>query len=141
MDQNWCQIQTFLKQIIFGNWRKSMNNQQNGHVILWLTWQKYETMYPLLTCMTWLKYEHSVNTYCENMKSGGSVTKAYCEERCKKLSQVFQILATARAGLFALFSQTEHFKFVEFCLHWTSVQISTEGSRLMLLLVPGKKPH
>ena len=27
-----------------------MNNQQNGRVILWLTWQKYETMYQLLTC-------------------------------------------------------------------------------------------
>ena len=27
-----------------------MNNHQNGHVILWLTWRKYETMYRLLTC-------------------------------------------------------------------------------------------
>ena len=27
-----------------------MNNQQNGHVILWLTQRKYETMYRLLTC-------------------------------------------------------------------------------------------
>ena len=27
-----------------------MNNQQNGRVILWLTWRKYETMYQLLTC-------------------------------------------------------------------------------------------
>ena len=27
-----------------------MKNQQNGRVILWLTWQKYETMYQLLTC-------------------------------------------------------------------------------------------
>ena len=27
-----------------------MNNQQNGHVILWPTWQKYETIYRLLTC-------------------------------------------------------------------------------------------
>jgi hypothetical protein len=29
-----------------------MNNQQNGRVILWLTWQKYETMYRLLTPKT-----------------------------------------------------------------------------------------
>ena len=27
-----------------------MNNQQNGLVILWLTWRKYETTYRLLTC-------------------------------------------------------------------------------------------
>ena len=27
-----------------------MNNQQNGRVILWLTWRKYESMYNLLTC-------------------------------------------------------------------------------------------
>ena len=27
-----------------------MHNQQNGCVILWLTWQKYESMYRLLTC-------------------------------------------------------------------------------------------
>jgi hypothetical protein len=44
------QFQTSTKQTIFGNRRKSMNNQQNGRVILWLTWQKYETMYRLLSC-------------------------------------------------------------------------------------------
>ena len=27
-----------------------MKNQQNGCVILWLTWKKYETMHRLLTC-------------------------------------------------------------------------------------------
>ena len=28
-----------------------MNNQQNGLVILWLTWQKYKSISGLLTCM------------------------------------------------------------------------------------------
>ena len=50
MDQNWRQIQTSWKQTIFGNQRKSMKNQQNGCLILWLTWQNYETCYQLLTC-------------------------------------------------------------------------------------------
>ena len=45
MDQNWRLIKMSLKQTIFGNRHKSMNNQQNILVILWLTWQKYETMY------------------------------------------------------------------------------------------------
>ena len=35
-----------------------MNNQQDGCVILWLTWQKYETMYQLLTYMTLYFSDH-----------------------------------------------------------------------------------
>ena len=51
------------KQKIFGNSRKSMNNQQNGRVILWLTWQKYETMYWLLTCISdYLAYDFYCST-------------------------------------------------------------------------------
>ena len=65
MDQNWRQIQTSYKQTIFGNQHKSMNNQQNGHIILWLTWRKYETMYRLSTCnievRKWVDYNEIQN--------------------------------------------------------------------------------
>ena len=32
--------------------------KQNGHVILWLTWQNYETMYQLLTCTYTFQMTH-----------------------------------------------------------------------------------